>query len=98
MLQDERNALPEWWQQYDFTSLLALPVLLNGSLLAVLALYGRRPFQLSGDEQDLLDSFVAQATVAIQNATLYADGEAGARQRPHDPLARRRRRTHNRAG
>ncbi|MGH9144484.1 MAG: ATP-binding protein, partial [Vicinamibacterales bacterium] len=44
----------------------------EGELLAVLALYGREPFVLSADDQALLDSFGAQAAVAIQNASRYA--------------------------
>jgi signal transduction histidine kinase/CheY-like chemotaxis protein/HPt (histidine-containing phosphotransfer) domain-containing protein len=47
-------------------------------LLGVLVLIGRQPFQLDADEQLLLDTFVAQAAVAIRNASLYA-AEAAAR-------------------
>jgi signal transduction histidine kinase len=43
----------------------------EGSLLAVLALLGREPFQLGADDQALLDGLVAQAAVAIRNASLY---------------------------
>ena len=35
-------------------------------------MFGRQPFQFAPDEQALLDSFVAQAAVAIRNASLYA--------------------------
>jgi signal transduction histidine kinase len=48
-------------------------------LLGVLVLSSRRPFQLYADEQGLLDSFVSQAAVAIQNASLYA-AQAAARE------------------
>jgi PAS domain S-box-containing protein len=49
-----------------------VPVMLEGSLLAVLALCGHRPFRLGADERELLESFVAQAAVAIRNTRLYA--------------------------
>src|SRR5262249_15020421 len=44
----------------------------------VLALNGVHPFDLTPEDQALLDSFVAQAAVAIRNAALYA-AEATAR-------------------
>jgi PAS domain S-box-containing protein len=67
-----------WWQAHGLTSLMAVPILLDGALLAVLAMNGREPFQFGPDDQALLDSFVAQAAVAIRNAQLYA-AEASAR-------------------
>ncbi len=47
--------------------------MLEGSLLAVLALNGPQPFRFERDDQDLLNSFVAQAAVALRNAQLYAE-------------------------
>jgi GAF domain-containing protein len=35
----------------------------------VLAMNGRQPFHFSADDQALLESLVAQAAVAIRNAT-----------------------------
>jgi GAF domain-containing protein len=49
--------------------------MLQGSLLAVLALSGRQPFRFESPDQSLLDSFVAQAAVAIHNARLYRQAE-----------------------
>jgi signal transduction histidine kinase/DNA-binding response OmpR family regulator/sensor domain CHASE-containing protein len=68
----------DWNQRHGFNSLYAVPVLLEDSLLAVLVLMGRKPFSLEPEDQALLDSFVAQAAVAIRNASLYAN-EAEAR-------------------
>ena len=48
-----------------------LPILLDGELLAVLALAGRQPFHFAPEDQSLLESFAAQAAVAIRNAALY---------------------------
>jgi signal transduction histidine kinase/DNA-binding response OmpR family regulator len=69
----------DWSQRHGFSSLYAVPVLLEDTLLAVLVLLGRRPFHFEPEDQALLDSFVAQAAVAVRNASLYAN-EAEARQ------------------
>jgi signal transduction histidine kinase len=61
-----------WWQAHGLTSLMAVPILLDGTLLAVLAMNGREPFQFGPEEEALLESFVAQAAAAIRNAQLYA--------------------------
>ena len=75
---DERFAERDWWQARGLNSFLGLPILFEDSLLAVLSFRGRRPFDLTPEDQALLDSFVAQAAVAIRNASLYAT-EARAR-------------------
>ena len=68
----------EWWRTHHLSSLLALPIIHQDALLGVLVLSGQKPFNLDPDEQSLLDSFVSQAAVAIQNASLYA-AQAAAR-------------------
>jgi GAF domain-containing protein/CheY-like chemotaxis protein/sensor domain CHASE-containing protein len=70
---DERVVPRQWFQAYNLKSLLAVPIIHQEVLLGVLIMSGRQPFQLTPDEQTLLDSFVAQAAVAIRNAALYAD-------------------------
>ncbi len=62
-----------WWKGHDFKSFVGVPVLLEGSLLAVLALCGRSAFRLGADERELLESFIAQAAVALRNMRLYAE-------------------------
>src|SRR6266571_264220 len=62
-----------WWQGHGFKSFVGVPVLLDGSLLAVLALCGRGAFSLGADERELLESFIAQAAVALRNMRLYAE-------------------------
>jgi signal transduction histidine kinase/HPt (histidine-containing phosphotransfer) domain-containing protein len=73
---DERVMSADWWRTHHITSLLAVPIIHQDALLGVLVLSGRKPFHLDPDEQNLLDSFVSQAAVAIQNASLYADQAA----------------------
>ena len=75
---DERFTGRAWFQQHGLRSFLALPILLDGELLAVLALAGRQPFHFAPEDQSLLGSFAAQAAVAIRNAALYT-AEADAR-------------------
>ena len=67
-----RSEMLDWLQRHGLSSFYAVPVVLADTLLAVLVLNGRQPFQFSPDDQDLLDSFVAQAAVALRNASLYA--------------------------
>ena len=69
---DGRIRHHDWWLAHDASSMLALPIIHHDSLLGVLTLIGRQPFHLRADEQELLQSFVAQTAVAIRNASLYA--------------------------
>jgi signal transduction histidine kinase len=62
----------DWWLAQEARSMLALPIIHRTSLLGVLTLIGRRPSNLRADEQELLESFVAQTAVAIRNASLYS--------------------------
>jgi len=71
-LGDGRLQVESWWRQHGLTSFLGVPILLQDSLLGVLALCGRAPLRLGSDERELLESFVAQAAVAIRNAGLYS--------------------------
>ena len=72
VLADPRAVGKAWWEERDLRSYYAVPVIHDGTLLAVLALNGRRPFQFGPEDHDLMDSFVAQAAVAMRNASLYA--------------------------
>jgi PAS domain S-box-containing protein len=62
----------ERWREYGFKAALVLPVLHEGKLLAVLVLAGRTPYRLDQADQDVLESFLTQAAVAIGNASLYS--------------------------
>jgi hypothetical protein len=87
---DNRYLARDWVQSHDLRSFLGVPVVLEERLLAVLALHGRQPFAVGPEEQVLLDSFVAQAAVAIRNASLYA-AEAEARAAAEVEIAERKR-------
>ena len=62
----------QWRHAYGLRSYYGVPVIHEGTLLAVLALNGTEPFRFSPEDHHLLESFVAQAAVAIRNASLYA--------------------------
>jgi signal transduction histidine kinase len=87
---DDRYRSRPWAQAHALQSFLGVPVLLEARLLAVLALYGGQPFDVGPEEQVLLDSFAAQAAVAIRNASLYA-AEADARAAAEVEITERRR-------
>jgi len=76
---DPRFTARGWWRGHGFTSFVGVPVVLEGKILAVLALCGRRPFKLEADDRELLESFVAQAGVAMRNTRLYAESSLYAR-------------------
>jgi len=72
MLGDSRVLAESWWLEHGLRSFLGVPIQLQDQLLGVLSLCGRAPFTFGADEKELLESFVAQAAVAIRNAGLYA--------------------------
>ena len=75
--QDARFGPPEWWARQAIRHYLALPIEIDGRLVAVMSLMDSEPLQLTDRDRALLDSFAAQAAVALENARLYAAvGEA----------------------
>ena len=72
---DGRFLALDWRRSRGLCSFFAVPIVLEDELLAVLALNGRQPFRFEAVDQQLLDSFVAQAAVAIRNARLYHTSE-----------------------
>ena len=69
-----------WASAHKRRSFFAVPVISGDSLLAVLAMNGRKPFLFSPEDRDLLDMFVAQAGAAIRNARLFSLERATGRQ------------------
>jgi PAS domain S-box-containing protein len=72
---DGRFVALEWWRRHDLRSFFGLPIFHEDTLIAVLALNGRQPFRFGPDDQSLLESFVAQAAVALRNARLFAEAQ-----------------------
>jgi GAF domain-containing protein/nitrogen-specific signal transduction histidine kinase/CheY-like chemotaxis protein len=75
IFEDPRFVARPWWTRHGLRSFYGLPVVDGDELVAVLALNGREPFQIEADDERLLESFAAQAAVALRNARLYAESE-----------------------
>jgi signal transduction histidine kinase/DNA-binding response OmpR family regulator len=67
---------PEWWRSRGLKTFLGIPVILEGRLLAVLSIRGRRPFLREPGDRDLVNLFVSQTAVALRNASLHAEALA----------------------
>ena len=72
---DDRVDPREWWRRWGLRSFSAYPVIAGGELLAVLSLSHSEPIEFSREIREVLDLFIAQAGVAIQNARLYRAAE-----------------------
>ncbi|HEU4367914.1 MAG TPA: GAF domain-containing protein [Methylomirabilota bacterium] len=70
---DGRFVALEWARARGLRSLFCTPVLDHERLLGVLVLIRDHPFRFGPDDEDLLQSFSAQAAAAIRNARLYED-------------------------
>jgi GAF domain-containing protein len=69
---DARLVAHDWYARHGLRSFYGMPVMLDGTLVAVLVLTGRTPFQFGPDDEDLFDNFCRQAGLAIRNAELFA--------------------------
>jgi len=72
---EARSLAQDWWRDHALRSMFAIPILFEDTLVGVLTLCGQQPFYFDSDDRALLDSFVAQAAVAIRNAQLYQEAE-----------------------
>ena len=69
---DGRFMALDWWRAHGLRSFLGVPMVFEEVLLGVLALSSGQPLSFGPDEQYLLDSFVAQAAIALNNARLFS--------------------------
>jgi len=72
---DSRVASPEWGARWGLRSFVAYPVFAGDQLLAVLSLSHSEPVRFAADTEEVIEMFVAQASVAIQNARLYREAQ-----------------------
>ncbi len=72
---DERYRIREWAARHGVRSFYGVPILLQDTLLGVLAMNGRALVSITPDEESLFESFAAQAAVALQHARLYAEAQ-----------------------
>jgi GAF domain-containing protein/CheY-like chemotaxis protein len=73
LFEDGRFVTLEWARARGLKSLFCAPILDHDRLLGVLVLIRDHPFHFGRDDEDLLQSFTAQATAAIRNARLYEE-------------------------
>jgi transcriptional regulator with GAF, ATPase, and Fis domain len=70
LVQDARFSDKAWIASHALLGFAGYPLLLDGELLGVLAMFSRRA--IGDDDQALLEMLAAQASIAIKNARLYA--------------------------
>jgi len=75
MLTDERLVNRPWTERWGIRSFSGYPVLAGEELLAVMALGHTEPLRFGKETQDLIDLFLAQAAIAIQNARLFREAK-----------------------
>ncbi len=71
--QDPRFLALEWGARHGIVSFVGVPLIRHETLLGVLTLNGQAAFHFSADEENLLESFAAQAAIALEHARLYGD-------------------------
>jgi len=75
MLSDERLVNRAWTERWGIRSFAGYPVLAGDELLAVMSLGHTEPLRFGKDKLDLIDLFLAQAAIAIQNARLFREAK-----------------------
>src|SRR5207247_7566553 len=75
MATDERNISRGWTDRWGIRSFSGFPVLAGEELLAVMALAHTEPLRFGKDKFDLIDLFLAQAAIAIQNARFFREAK-----------------------
>ncbi len=70
---DARIVDHDWWRRWGLRAYAGFPVMAGDRLLAVLVLAHSEPIRFTDDTRDMVGMFIAQASVAIQNARLYLE-------------------------
>ncbi|HTO13287.1 MAG TPA: GAF domain-containing protein [Candidatus Binatia bacterium] len=73
--QDSRVASPQWGERWGLRSFAAYPVIVGDQLVAVLSLSHTEPVRFAPDTVEVIEMFMGQASVAIQNARLYLEAQ-----------------------
>jgi len=72
---DPRVINLEWWRRWGLHGFVAYPVVAGDQLLAVLSLSHTEALRFIDETSEVVQMFVAQASVAIQNARLYREAQ-----------------------
>lgn len=67
------DPLAKAMKKEKIAGLLAVPILLQNKSIGVITIYTSKPKNFSQSEIDLLSTFASQASIAIENARLYAN-------------------------
>jgi HD-GYP domain-containing protein (c-di-GMP phosphodiesterase class II) len=70
---DPRTKYSSMVKREKLAGLLAVPIIQRGRSIGVITIYTSKPRDFSQDEIDLLSTFASQASIAIENAKLYAN-------------------------
>jgi PAS domain S-box-containing protein len=70
---DDRMTAEAWWRRWGLVGFLGYPVTAGNELLAILVLSHTEPVRFTPETSDVVEMFVAQASVAVQNARLYRE-------------------------
>jgi len=62
---------PEFTLREGFVAMRAWPLLAKGELLGALVAFTRGPWELSGEEEEVLQAMVTQGAIAIENSQLF---------------------------
>jgi putative nucleotidyltransferase with HDIG domain len=64
---------PEFTLREGFVAMRAIPLLAKGELLGVLVAFTRRPWDLSSEEEEFLETLATQGAIAIENGRLFEE-------------------------
>ena len=73
MFADDRFVGLDWWRAHGLRAFHGIPILVRGTLLGILGIHGAQLLAEDGEERDLLETFVAQAAIALENARLFSE-------------------------
>ena len=76
VFKDDRFINLKWYQEHGLKCFFGMPILLQDSLLGVLSMSGREPFNFGPDDIDLLENFTAQIAISLRNARFYQEAKS----------------------
>lgn len=74
---ERRYKYPHLVRQKGLRSLVTVPLVQRNKTIGVLSIYSRKPGKYSDEDARLLSMFASQAAIAIENARLYNQAQAG---------------------
>jgi signal transduction histidine kinase/HAMP domain-containing protein len=72
---DPRTQNPEFYRRHGLVSYLAVPLIVKGEALGVLAFLTRERHEFTGEEIEFLSTLAGQAAMAIHNSQLHEQSE-----------------------